>query len=251
MESFSSNVSTTVFVQNPGQETLPLLVKRPATQQLLTKKYSYNIKVFAKKDAGRRDVERFIEQGFLTSYNATISISMPWILAISTGCFKAALGIRSAYDGATNTLFVEQYTDKLIECILQDLDPQVSRSEIAEIGHLYSNAKKFTISLFLTTAVSLFCNHYKFMVFAATEHVLDLIDRSGISHTMITSADPSKLEKSVNNWGVYYETNPKVVAISLSNVMQVINQQKKFRLMFEHLADEIATTTTKLKGSQL
>lgn len=211
------------------------------------KKYDFNIEVFAKNDQGRGDVEGFIEQGFLRSYNAKISISMPWILAISNGSFKAALGIRSAKE----TLFIEQYTDKPIEQILEVLAPKVHRSEIAEVGHLYSNSKKFTLPLFLTTAVSLFCNHYQYMVFAATEHVLDLIDRTGITHTMITHADPSKLSQSANNWGAYYQTNPKVVAISLSDVMAVINNSKKFRIMFERLDNDIACATKKLQDRPL
>ncbi|MFT4939542.1 MAG: hypothetical protein ACI88A_002585 [Paraglaciecola sp.] len=247
MLSFSRNVSTTEIVHKHGHETLSLVARRQSLQSMRSQKYAYHIEVFAKHDEGRENVERFIEQGFLTAYNATISISMPWVLAISTGCFKAALGIRSA----TDALFVEQYSEQPIECILQDMYAPVFRSEIAEIGHLYSNAKKFTIPLFLTTAVSLFCNHYKFMVFAATEHVLDLIERSGIAHQMITPADPDKLTKSANNWGAYYDTNPKVVAISLSNVMQVINHNKKFRIMFEHLGQQISSTTQKLKGHQL
>ncbi|MFQ3234817.1 MAG: hypothetical protein ACI9C4_000368 [Paraglaciecola sp.] len=247
MLSFSPNVSTTEIVQNLRHEALSLVAKSQSAQPILRKKYAYHIEVFAKRDEGRKNVERFIEQGFLTSYNATISISMPWILAISTGFFKAALGIRSA----TDPLFVEQYSEQPIECILHDIYAPVLRSEIAEIGHLYSNAKKFTIPLFLTTAVSLFCNNYKFMVFAATENVLDLIERSGIAHQMITPADPDKLTKSNNNWGAYYDTNPKVVAISLSNVMQVINHNKKFCVMFEHLGQQISSTTQKLKGCQL
>lgn len=209
------------------------------------KKYAFDIAVYFNEDCGRIDAERFIEEGFLSSYGAKISVTMPCILAINNGTFKAALGIRCA----AQALFIEQYIDQPIEQTIGQQAMPVSRDEIAEIGHLYSNAQKFTMPLFLTTAVSLFCNHYRYMVFAGTEHVLDLINRTGISHTFIADADQTKLAQSDNDWGTYYDTHPKVVAISLSSVIEVINANPRFCAMFEGLASKIANTTHQLERS--
>ena len=64
----------------------------------------------------------------------------------------------------------------------------IKRENITEIGYLCSNSDNFTISLFLITVVSLFCNGYEHIVFAGTDHVVKLISKIGIechNHTGI------------------------------------------------------------------
>ena len=194
MQTFQSIQSTTTRQPLPQHEAMTPLANKNR-ENAKQSKYAFGIDVYKTGDQGRLDAEQFIIDGFLNSYNANITVSMPWVLAINNGSFKAALGIRPA----TEALFLEQYIGQPIEQSLSQSFQDIKRSEIAEVGHLYSNSNKFTIPLFLTTAVSLFCNDYKFMVFSATEHVLDLITRTGISHTLLTTADSSKLDQSNDN----------------------------------------------------
>ncbi|WP_100642863.1 thermostable hemolysin [Alteromonas facilis] len=208
----------------------------------VAKKYAFNIDAYAIGDIDREEAEHFIQEGFKRAYNATVSVTMPWILAINNGAFKAALGIRPA----TDTLFLEQYLDNPVEQYLASTR-QIQRSHIAEIGHLYSNSNKFTLPLFLTTAVSLFTNEYKYMVFSATEHVLQLISRAGIPHTFLSNADPARLNTASDNWGSYYDTKPKVVAVSLLDVMAVVNNHPLYARMFEQLSSKIAATSKRLQ----
>lgn len=247
MQTFENIQSNDELGKKPTTEVFPKSPVSLFTSVLKNQKYAFDIDFYANSDVGRRDAKKFIEEGFLKTYGAQISVSTPWILAINNGKFKAALGIRSAI----NPLFIEQYIDQSIETILEQKYIHASRSEIAEIGNLYSNAQKFTLPLFLTAAVSLFCNNYKYMVFAGTQHVLDVINRTGIEHTFIASADQAKLQKSENNWGSYYDTNPSVVAISLSSVVEMIGKSKRFSSMFESLTPKISNVTKKLQGKQL
>ncbi|MFT4941718.1 MAG: hypothetical protein ACI88A_004788 [Paraglaciecola sp.] len=204
-------------------------------------KYAFSLDVFQKSDEGRLAAEQFIKDGFTSAYGADIDITMPYILAINNGKFKAALGIRTA----TESLFIEQYLTHPIEYYVTQKHAIVAREYIAEIGHLYSNSNKFT--LFLTTAVSLFCNGYEHMVFAGTDRVVKLISKAGIDCHYIAQADKNKLQGSAQKWGSYYETNPQVVFVSLASVMSVVNKSAHFKQMFDQLELKIALTTSKLK----
>jgi len=238
-----------------------------------TSKYAFSLDVYQKNDIGRLPAEQFIKDGFTSAYGADVDITMPYILAINNGKFKAALGIRAA----TENLFIEQYLAQPIEFYVSQehvsqehvsqehvaqehvaqehvaqnkvlqMHTTVARKYIAEIGHLYSNSNKFTIPLFLTTAVSLFCNGYEQMVFAGTDHVVKLISKAGIECHYIAQADKNKLQGSSNKWGSYYETNPQVVFVSLASVMNVVNKSAHFKQMFDQLERKIALTTSKLK----
>lgn len=203
-----------------------------------------DMEVISISDINRQNVELFIKKGFSKAYKANISVNAPWILAINNGQFKAALGIRSA----VQPLFIEQYLESPIEKYFSKLVDNISREEIAEIGNLYSNAKRFTLPLFLVTAVSLFCNNYRYMVFSGTEHVLKLIKSAGVESTFIANADQSKLTPSSDDWGTYYDTEPKVVSISLASVMNVIDRDEKYSAMFAALTPKILQTTASLRG---
>jgi Thermostable hemolysin len=227
------------------------------------KKCVLDMDVISEGAFNRKNVEHFIHHGFAKTYNADVSITMPWLLTIRDSKYKAALGIRSA----TSPLFIEQYISEPIEqaiaknfaqpsnkklsesCFECNETVAISRSKIAEIGHLYSNGKRFTLPLLLVTAVSLFCNDYRFMVFSGTEHVLKLIAKTGVKCSFIADAKQENLNDSQDNWGTYYETNPKVVSISLIEVMTLINDHPLYASLFENLNKKIAKTTSSLRVS--
>ena len=209
-----------------------------------TNQQPFDIDVFRKQDVNRIQAEAFIKQGFKKAYNADISITMPYLLALNRGKFKAVLGIRSA----KSPLFIEQYLSTPIEQQATVFSCKIQRNEIAEIGSLYSNAKRFTLPLFLVTAVSLFYLNFKYMVFAGTQRVLKLITEAGVKTCYLAEAKQSCMEKSDDHWGSYYETNPKVVTLSLSDVMKAIDMNPKFNEMFGLLNNQIALTCQHLEG---
>jgi len=218
--------------------------KRTKENSAILNQCSLDMEVFSIGDVNRQKVELFIKKGFFKAYDADISVNAPWVLAIQNGKFKAALGIRSAVE----PLFIEQYLDTPIENVISNISCNVSRGEIAEIGNLYSNAKRFTLPLFLVAAVSLFCNDYRYMVFSGTGHVLKLIKNIGVESTFIVNADENKLTPSNDDWGTYYESQPKVVSISLASVMNFIESNEQYSAMFTALTPKIIQTTASLQG---
>lgn len=204
---------------------------------------SFAMEVFTLNSAGRKEAEDFIKQGFKKSYSANIDITMPQILTIKNGNFKAALGIRSAQ----SPLFIEQYLKTPIEQNIPFSGQQVTRDEIVEIGNLYSNANRFTVPLFLVTAVSLFYKNYQYLAFAGTSKVLTILSKAGIEFSYLCEAKKSALIPSSDDWGSYYDTNPKVVVIALSSVISAIDKQVKYQKLFESLEQKIACVCDQLE----
>ncbi|GLX77102.1 hypothetical protein tinsulaeT_04420 [Thalassotalea insulae] len=194
------------------------------------------VALVAQQDSARQSVEQFILQGYQKAFRACFSEFMPQLITLTKGKHCAALGLRNAQQ----PLFIEQYLAAPIETLTLFSSQQVARSQIVEIGNLYSNAKPLTLPLFLLTAVALFINEQRYMVFAGTEQVLSLIQSTGITPTVICPAKAEYIQNREDNWGRYYETNPNVVAVDLQQVVKVINRTPRYSKMFEQLSDEIA-----------
>jgi hypothetical protein len=78
-------------------------------------KYTFSLDFFQKGDEDRLAAKQFINDGFTSAYSADIDITMPYVLAINNGKFKATLGIRAA----TESVFIEQ-------CLLQPIEYYVT-----------------------------------------------------------------------------------------------------------------------------
>jgi hypothetical protein len=215
----------------------------PNKYYLNKQKFNFDIQLATLGGTQRKEIEQFIKQGFSKSYEAKVSVSMPHLLALRNGTYKAALGIRSGKED----LFIEQYLSSAIEQQSVFVENNIDRKDIAEIGHLYSNNQRFTIPLFMITAVSLFYMNYKYMVFSGTEKVINLIAKSGVNTTHLCNAQQSKIHTSTDDWGTYYDTNPKVIAISLSDVITLIGQRPMYQSMFQSFDKQIAQTCKQLR----
>ena len=210
---------------------------------LIEKKLNFEIQLASLDSEHRDEIETFIKQGFLTAYNAKVSITTPHLLALTNGNYKAALGIRRGHDN----LFLEQYISGSIDQQPVFMDNHIKRQEIVEISHLFSNAKRFTIPLFMVTAVSLFCHEYKYLVFSGTEKVINIIGKSGVPYDVIGIAEQNKIKTSADDWGTYYSTNPKIISVSLSEVMSLIAKHPLYQKMFQSLDGQIAKICQQLR----
>jgi len=210
---------------------------------LIEKQLNFDIQLAPIDSKNRNEIEIFIKQGFAKAYDAKISITTPHLLALSNGNYKAALGIRSGHD----KLFLEQYLSGSIEQQSVFKDHNIKRQDIVEISHLFSNAKRFTIPLFMVTAVSLFYLNYSHLVFSGTEKVIKLISNAGVPNTLIGNADQNKIATSTDDWGSYYSTNPKIITVSLSEVMSLITRQPLYTKMFQSLDGQIAKICQQLR----
>lgn len=235
----ASQAITTKSVQQCQTSILTFPFDR---HQNLSQKFDYDIDLYNHSHPDRSDIETFIEQGFNQAYGADVSVTMPLLLAIKKGAFKAALGLRSA----TMPLFVEQYLNMPIEKALSHKTAKARRDQIVEVGHLYSNHTKFALPLLLTTGVSLFVVGQQTLVFCATNHVKKLIADAGIPLTELCKAYKEKLTDKVENWGSYYQTSPSVIAISTSDIIQAVISSELYLQLFNVLTSRVQSVSTQL-----
>jgi hypothetical protein len=89
--------------------------------------------------------------------------------------------------------------------------------------------------------------NYKYMVFSGTEKVINLMDKSGVHCTHLCDAHENKIESSTDDWGSYYKTNPKLIAVSLLDVIALIGQNPMYQEMFQPLDKQIVQTCQQLR----
>jgi hypothetical protein len=84
------------------------------------------------------------------------------------------------------------------------------------------------------------------MAFTGTQHIIRLIEKTGIKVRKLAKANPSLLSTSNNNWGRYYDSDPVVAYIQLSDVLEVIEATPKLAYMFSELMPQVANVVLQL-----
>jgi len=204
---------------------------------------SLNLKInFIDGTDNRINTELFIKSGFVKAFNANIINFLPVLIQMGDHLPRAALGLRSA----NSPLFIEQYLAKPIEHIINP-ETNPNRSEIAELGNLYSSNRRFTIPLFMTMSVGLFLAGFKYLCFSGTDKVRTLLTKEQVSFKEIKDAKQEILEPSQENWGDYYQHQPKVCVIELIDVMNLLEGNLAHQQKINELAPHISQLALELK----
>lgn len=178
--------------------------------------------VMAKGDSDARSaIEAFIHAGFSRCYNAQVETYLPLLLGIKTKQLRAAVGVRKA----TSPLFIEQYLPQDIMSSLSLNGLQYERSQIAEMGNLYSQSHRFTLPLIITVVMGLYLSDVRQLIFAGTENVRHLLKTLGFSMLYLADAEPRQLVNDTSDWGSYYQHQPKVMALDIEASIKVAFQQ--------------------------
>jgi hypothetical protein len=166
----------------------------------------------------RERVEAFIRDIYKREYNADITISYPILMSIrdAQGNILAALGFRYAAD---EPLFLEQYTHEPIEDILQ-----APRAEIAEVGNLASAGGGASLFLFAAIASYLTAKDIKYITITGTDFLHRYFKGLGLQPQKICDANLTSLNSDGQNWGSYYDKNPRVLAGSLPHAIEKLKQ---------------------------
>jgi len=206
----------------------------------------FHVELAAKGDSQRKTIESFIKQGYQKSYQADITYFSPTLIALGNGSHLTAMGINSA----KNKLFVEQYLMTPVEEVPYFYQQNIARKNIAEIGNLYGNNRSLTTPLFMVVGVILYLNNYSHIVVSATKPLIRILKKLGIDCQFITNAKQTKHSRNNENWGSYYQTQPQVIALSLIQIMHLIDKTPKYQRLFEELQNDIAQILPKI-GCQL
>lgn len=157
---------------------------------------------------------QFVADRFCAVHGARVGTLMPWqaVLRRANGQLLASVGLRLAGQGP---LFLEQYLDYPIEQQLAaQLQQPVDRAAILELGNLASRGGMARL-LILIMVSYLNQQQFRYVTFTATFQVQRLFQQLGLAPITLAAAQPQRVE-APENWGRYYESSPMVLAGSIA-----------------------------------
>ena len=186
--------------------------------------------VAASMDGGtRRDLENFVKDGFAKKYQADINTFMPILLGIKAQGLRAVMGVRRG----NQPLFVEQYLPMSITDSLQKHGIWTERSNVAELGNLYSQNQRFTLPLLMTVVMGLYLSEVNYLVFAGTDKVRQLLGKLKLPLTFLADANPNLLKNDGTQWGSYYDNNPKVMFLDVKKAVALALLQPELEALMD------------------
>lgn len=211
-------------MQSLAQPVIHANANKGASRQTKVFRENHTLAYGASNTPAYAPIAHYIEQGFKHAYGANIQVSSPVLLAIQNDNIKGALGLRNA----SCKLFSEQYLDADIVTALSSKGVAAERSEIVEISSLYSDDQRMTVRLLTSLIVGLDQLGYRHVIFTATSRLFGLLVNFGLSPVVLCDADQSKLGPTADDWGSYYDTEPKVVAINVNECVRALNIKSQF-----------------------
>jgi hypothetical protein len=169
-------------------------------------------------EPGRAAIEQFIADRFSSVHRARVCSFMPSLVGLTdrAGSLRCALGYRPAAAGA---LFLEQYLDSPIEQAIRAAAAThnmaggpVDRQGIVEVGNLAGRGCRMAMYLVAQLPRFLLERGYSWITFTATQRVRDILGTFDAPLIDLGPADPARLQRRGDDWGDYYDAQPRVMA---------------------------------------
>jgi hypothetical protein len=168
----------------------------------------------------RASVESFIATVFARRYGAQVRYFSDVIIGSrdEEGRWIAAVGFSAL---SHHSAYLENYLDQPVEYLIAasvrsgQLFRRVSRWDIVEVGNLAAIRAGAASALILHMTRYLYRRHFQWVVLTATKELSNSFSRLGYQPTVITAADPNRLEGCGKSWGTYYESHPEVVFVDI------------------------------------
>ena len=173
--------------------------------------HSHQLCLHAADDPRRGELEQFVQRAFAERHQARVCSFMPTLLGMRNdrGGICAVAGFRSA---AEEPLFLERYLDEPIDrAIAMATGQAISRSQIVEVGNLAGNNCRSAMRLVLTLPRTLLDRGQRWIVFTATDTVRQLLANYHAPLIDLAPAHASRVRGLADDWGRYYETNPRIM----------------------------------------
>lgn len=136
---------------------------------------------------------------------------MPTMLVMRNdrGGICSVVGFRAA---AEESLFLERYLAEPVErAVASIVGREVCRSEIVEVGNLSGVNCRAALRLVLALPRLLLSRGQRWIVFTATSNVRKMLALYGAPLIELATADSSRVAGTGDEWGRYYETDPRVM----------------------------------------
>jgi len=228
--------------------TMQAIQKRVSGRLLASKKRHAEKSEFSLhsgRSPHRNQLETYIAERYEQAHNASISSFMPILLEMTReGESQAALGLRP---GHHRPMFLEQYLDSPIEQQIAKFSKQpIDRCALIEVGNLAVTHRGAGLLLFVILTMLAAEASYVWMIFTVTEEVEKLIRKLGFDLHYLIAADPARVKGGTENWGRYYDNNPRVMVGSLEQAVSVMKNSPALSAVLEDYRQEITMVSSSL-----
>lgn len=172
----------------------------------------HELSTYQADDPRRDELERFVHDVFVAKHGAHVCSFMPTLLAMRNdrGTVCSVAGYRCAAD---HELFLERYLDAPIEqAIGSGKEGPVSREQIVEVGNLAGINCRSAMRLVLDLQRILLDRGHRWIVFTATDTLRGLLASYHAPLLDLAPANASRAQSTGDDWGRYYDTQPRVMA---------------------------------------
>lgn len=177
----------------------------------------YYLKLVEPSGSHRLQTQSFIAQAYQRAFGARLQSFYPSLIALM-GAGEELRGAVAARYAVGQELFVEQYLDQPIEREIERCAGQsASRSLVVEIGSLSVARPAMTYPFISMIGCWLQDYGVEWLVFSLTRTLRRLFERAGVEMIDLGPADSARLCRSGNEWGSYYQHDPRVMGASLSS----------------------------------
>lgn len=178
-------------------------------------------------DPRRDELERFVHDVFASRHGANVCSFMPTLLAMRNdrGSVCSVAGFRCAAD---QPLFLERYLDEAIEQAIGSVTAEsVSRPQIVEVGNLAGVNCRSAMRLVLDLPRILLDRGHRWIVFTATDTLRGLLASYHAPLLDLAAASASRVPHSADEWGRYYDTQPRVMVGYLPDGLRLSRRGRK------------------------
>ena len=167
----------------------------------------------ARAGAPQRDeLEAFVARAFERRHDARVQSFMPTLLSFRDGAgeLRGVIGLRGA---ARQPLYLEQYLEQPVEQAIADATGRpVDRRQVVEVGNLAGANCRTAMRMVAALPAYLLAQEYEWIVFTATNAVRGILQGFRAPLVELARAEASRVASGPDQWGRYYDTDPRVLA---------------------------------------
>lgn len=172
----------------------------------------HSLMTYERDHPRRTTVEDFVRHAFARKHGARIRSFMPTLFALE-GSEQRVCGVAGIRSAGAEPLFLERYLPRPIELILEDrTGAPVKREQIVEVGNLASLSCRAAFHLVAMLPRLLTDRGHLWVTFTATDAVRDILGKFKAPIMDLSGATADKVAELGDDWGRYYESNPRVMA---------------------------------------
>jgi len=160
----------------------------------------------------RAELEAFVARAFERRHDARVQSFMPTLLSFRDGAgeLRGVIGLRGA---ARQPLYLEQYLEQPVEQAIADATGRpVDRRQVVEVGNLAGANCRTAMRMVAALPAYLLAQEYEWIVFTATSAVRGILQGFRAPLAELARADASRVASAPDQWGRYYDTDPRVLA---------------------------------------